>query len=89
MRIIDKTQSFRGEYKKTFARAIGSSGTNERVQRNIRNKIFLMIFHDYVTRILPKFTLRLRVTPKLWEHALGVCERVIAQEHENAIRHSP
>ena len=48
-----------------------------------------MIFHDYVTRILPKFTLRLRVTPKLREHALGVCERVIAQEHENAIRHSP
>ncbi len=48
-----------------------------------------MTFLDYVTRVLPKFTLRLRVTPKLREHALGVCERVIAQEHENAIRHSP
>jgi hypothetical protein len=48
-----------------------------------------MKFLDYVTRVWPKFTLRLRVTPKLREHALGVCERVIAQEHENAIRHSP
>ena len=49
----------------------------------------MMTFIDYVTRVLPKFTLRLRVTPKLREHALGVCERVIAQEHENAKRHSP
>ena len=88
MRIIDKTWSFRGEYKRTFAWAIGISGTHDRVQRNIRSKIFLMIFRDYVTRVLPNFTLRLRVTPKLREHALGVCERVISQEHENAIRHS-
>ena len=50
--------------------------------------MFLIKFLAHVTRVLPKLYLRSRETPKLREHALGMFERVIATEHENAIRHS-
>ena len=88
MRIIDKKiKFFRGEYKKTYAKAIGSSGTHNRVQRNIRYISFLMEFFAYVIRVLPKLYLRSRETPMSREHALGVSECVIAQKQVFAILH--
>ncbi len=83
-----KIKILEGSIEKAFAQAIGSSETHERVQRNIRYIMFLIKFLAHVTRVLPKLYLRTRVTPKLRGHALGVCECVIAPEHENAIRHS-